>query len=656
MKKLYFIFFSAMLSVGVCAQQKALSMYEFVQFDHGEYPQLPTETMVTPSNWDDGVTEPIEIGFEFNYNGETYTQVTINTNGTINFGNAAINEETNDLASTDYTNLLAPLWDDLKFYSEGDGDGIFVWQFDEGDTRAFGVEFRQVGRYNSEGLVNFQVYLLEEDNRISFYYDDMSPAANWHEYSTVSIGMNASASSGTEFISVTPNAVDGAIISTDEANNAIMRETLGQITAGTEYMFVPPIAITDYDIGVSEILSPSSNFLTNQEEVTVRLSNPGMTIHEGLTLRYQLYDANTGLLNEIGDPVFEPFTDYPIDSLSEIEFTFEQAINLSGNEKYGILVKAILEGDINTENDSLNKFVQGIILGETIFNNGPIITNEGAGPDGTDLSVVKTEMNMWNYGYNTNTEIGYRNADEFTVPEGETWVIHSLGFYNWQTESGLTPTINHLDFRILTDRPDVENADTIVNYYDINKLSGSRFSGIYRVYDTDMQNIDRPIMLSVSRFNENGWITLTPGTYWLDFSSGGTLTSGPWVPFVTYPDEVTTGNAMHLGFGGWENWIEDGTETPQGMPFMLYGEKITGVNDTQIARIEISPNPSTGIFNVKNTENGQITITDLSGKVVYKQLHNGFSTIDLTNQNDGIYLMSLITETAMRTQKLVIRK
>ncbi|MDA3865567.1 MAG: T9SS type A sorting domain-containing protein [Salinivirgaceae bacterium] len=656
MKHLYFLFFLVMLSVGVCAQPKALSMYEFYESNSGEYYELPDGELVTPSDWDDGVTDPIELGFEFNYNGENYTHITVNTNGTINFGNAAINEETNDLASNEFTNLLAPLWDDLKFYSAGDGDGIYVKQIGEGENSTFGIEFRQVGRYNSEGLVNFQVFLFGVDNHIEFYYGDMSPAANWHEYSTVSIGMNAPASSGTEFISVTPDAVDGATISTDEVNNAIMRETLGQITAGTTYHFTPPIVITDYDIGVDEILSPGSGFLTNEEIVSVKLTNPGRTIHEGLTMKYQLYDANGCVISEIGDPVFEPFTDYPIDSLSEVEFTFDQPLDLSANRKYGVLVKAILDGDINAENDSLGKGVQGIILGEPIYTNGPIVTHEGAGPDGADLSVVKTEMNMWNYGYNTNYEIGYRNADEFTVPEGETWIIHSLGFYNWQTESGLTPTINHLDFRIFADRPNVENVDTIVNYYDINKLSGSRFSGIYRVYDTEMQNTDRPIMLSVSRFNENGWITLSPGTYWLDFSSGGTLTSGPWVPFVTYPDEVTTGNAMHLGFGGWVDWIEDGTETAQGMPFMLYGERVTGIANEQTPKMQIYPNPTRDIVQVATVAGGALTVTDLTGKVLVQQKAQSHETIDLSSFHNGIYIVTVQTKQGTARQKVILNR
>lgn len=651
MKNTLFLLSFVFLLTNANAQTKALSHYSFEE-SISTFATIITDGMpIVPDGWDDGVSAPINIGFDFEYNGETYTQVTVNTNGTVNFGAQNIKPETNNLASDTYTNLMAPLWDDLVF---GGTEGLYYKIESDGTHNMLIIEFHQVGRYNSTGLVDFQVMLSEADNSITFVYNDLSTISGWHEYSTVSIGMNFLAESTVELISVTPDAINGATISTSVANNDIQPATMAQIAQGTTYKFTPPSDVTDIDIALTEFLSPESDFLTTTENVSVRLSNPGITINEGITLSYQLYDASGGVIAPIGAPVNEIFTNYPFNSLTTSDFTFTQTVDLSNNSQYSIIVTVDLSNDVDITNNEIEGLVNGVSLAPEIFNNGPIVTHENAGADNAKVSVVQTNLNMWNYGYNTNTIIGYRNADDFTIPQGEAWVITGLGFYNWQTESDTISTINHLDFRIFSDKPDVQNADTIVNYYDINKLSGSKWSGIYRVYDTALQNTDRPIMLSVANLNEPEHITLQSGTYWLDWSSGGTMVSGPWVPYITYIDSITTGNAVHLGFAGWENWIEDGTETPQGMPFMLYGERITGISNHATSSIETYPNPSNGIFRLTNQTVGRVIISDLSGRCVYDKIHNEQASINFTHQNKGIYILNFVHDAGTIQQKIVI--
>jgi hypothetical protein len=651
MKRILLITLFFVSAILVNAQNKALSLYSFEE-SAGTFTSISgTGTLLTPNDWDDGVTDAITIGFDFSYNDSVYNHFTVNTNGTVNLGEAPINEETNDLESDVYVNLVTALWDDLKFYSNGVGDGIFMQLDGASGNYVLTIEYNNVGRYNSTGLVSYQVKFYESNNRIEFVYGDMSAATGWSEFSTTSIGMNADNSGTVEFLSVTPDATNGATISADVENDAITPATLAEIAEGTTYKFTPPSTATDPDIAVNAIISPNSNFLTANELVKIQFSNPGTEVTEGLQFAIEVYNNETGIMLST---IWRDYTDYPISSLDVIEYTFDTVLDLSANIEYKIQVSSHLDGDVDIFNNIVNKVVKGVVLDELIYDNGPIITREGNGAGGADISEVQTTLGMYNYGYNTNTVIGYRNADQFIVPEGEEWMITGLGFYNWQTESDTISTINHLDFRIYNGLPGEASSDTIADYYDINKLSGSKWSGIYRVYDTDIQNTDRPVMLSVASLDDEEYITLTEGTYWLDFSSGGTLLSGPWVPYITMLGETTTGDAWHLGFEGWGPWEEDGTATPQGMPFMLYGSKINGIQSVVSNQLKMYPNPGKGLFYFESGKSGILEVVDLSGRLVNQKLLANNNAIDLRALESGVYFVTLNTNEGRLTNKVIV--
>ncbi len=653
MKKNLLLLILLTSSFYLMSQNRALSLYTFEE-SQGNFTSIADNgTLLTPDSWDDGCTPATAIGFNFEYNGVVYSQFSVNTNGTVNLGDQYIDEETNDLESADATNLLAPLWDDLKFYGSGSGDGIFYLLEGDAGNQVLTIEFLQVGRYNSSGFVDFQVKLYEFDNHIEFIYGDLSEAIDWHEYSTTSIGMNAQADGSTEFISLTPDFENGATISFDTENDVISPQELSAFPVGTTYAFTPPPDVTDVDVAVTGLVSPVSDFLSGDEIIEVEISNLGLEVTDGLTLTYEIIDVATG--NPVGDAVTESFTDYPLASLNVTTFQFDATADLSSNSKYDITITATLDSDVDTENNQLIQRVNGVDLDERLFENGPIVTQTGVGANGDDVSVVQTNLNMWNYGYNTNTVIGYRNADEFVIPEGEEWIITGLGFYVWQTGSDTISTINHLDFRIYDGAPNLTETDTLYDFYDINKLSGSKFSGIYRVYDDDIQNNERPVMLSVATFDEENAISLTGGTYWVDFSAGGTMDNGPWTPFITKTDSLTTGNAWHLGFEGWVNWTEDGTGTQQGMPFMLYGYKGTGIQNHKNVEMKVYPNPAQELVNVKMNKPGRIEIRNICGAVVYNEQHKTAATIDVSGQKPGVYLISIVNNRQSHTRKLIIK-
>jgi len=72
----------------------------------------------------------------------------------------------------------------------------------------------------------------------------------------------------------------------------------------------------------------------------------------------------------------------------------------------------------------------------------------------------------------------------------------------------------------------------------------------------------------------------------------------------------------------------------------------------------IYPNPTNGIFNIQNPENvQQLILTNIAGKKVLEidLSHNNESTIDISNFNRGVYLLSILSENnGWSTQKLIL--
>lgn len=81
-----------------------------------------------------------------------------------------------------------------------------------------------------------------------------------------------------------------------------------------------------------------------------------------------------------------------------------------------------------------------------------------------------------------------------------------------------------------------------------------------------------------------------------------------------------------------------------------------GINENQLLSVELLPNPTTGLFEIKFSEanEGAITITDLNGKII-KQLDFSGSTfmVDVNDCINGTYFIVLKTESSTQTIRFV---
>ena len=224
-----------------------------------------------------------------------------------------------------------------------------------------------------------------------------------------------------------------------------------------------------------------------------------------------------------------------------------------------------------------------------LWDNGPLITHPGGGFGGADASAVQTALGMTVYGFGHNYTVGYWLADDFEITDPTGWDLSSIKFYAYQTNSGNTPTITGVYYQILDGPPDAGGTvicgDTVTN-----RLANTQWVNKYRVLDTDLLNTARPPMDDTVAIAP-GCEHLVPGTYWIMWSTSGSLASGPWAPPISVLGETTTGNALQSPDYGatWAVIVDGGTLTAQGLPFIIEGE-VSGAFDLPW----LSENPTSG--------------------------------------------------------------
>lgn len=215
--------------------------------------------------------------------------------------------------------------------------------------------------------------------------------------------------------------------------------------------------------------------------------------------------------------------------------------------------------------------------GAVLYDNGPLVTNPGAGAGGADASALQTALGNSTYGFGHAISSGYRMADDFTVT-GSGWNITTITFYAYQTGSTTTSTINNVNLRIWNGVPGV--GSIVFGDTATNRLASSSWSNIYRVLDTGLGDAARPIMADVVTVNT----FLGPGTYWVDWQTGGTLSSGPWAPPVTIAGQTQKPGSNGLQWDPtasiWNPAVDTGNSTQQDFPFVVQGDGGTGPTPT----------------------------------------------------------------------------
>ena len=121
----------------------------------------------------DDSSASISLGFDFEFYGQTYSQVNLSSNGFLSFLNSALFfTANNSLPSATVPNaLIAPFWDDLHPWN----GRIYSYTEGEAPNRRFTATWENTHRfgYRSLGTITFQATLYEGSNDIVLRYQDV---------------------------------------------------------------------------------------------------------------------------------------------------------------------------------------------------------------------------------------------------------------------------------------------------------------------------------------------------------------------------------------------------------------------------------------------------------------------------------------------------
>jgi len=335
--------------------QNLISYYSFNQ-SIGEYTELTGATVLPlessthyPEFYveDEGKTVATDIGFEFTYGDNTYTQFRASANGFISIGDIDFTDDAQYRYYIDYAKyqIIAPLAGDFWLLWENDASVSYKLEGTVG-TQILTIQFknlREFGDYTQTGA-DYQIKLYEATSKIEIIYGDMSGATTWQfgQLDPVQCGIaDAPTPDGTYFL-INPGYPCDTTTTGWYPN--LTESQIAAIIEGTTYTFIP---VLDYD-AMPLSIDINDNIQYNEElTLTATFENHGT---ETIT-----FDATIEIINSDETVIFTQ-----TETITELAGRTSQQINFTPNwtaEAGDFTVKAYtnLSNDAYTENDILTK-------------------------------------------------------------------------------------------------------------------------------------------------------------------------------------------------------------------------------------------------------------------------------------------------------------
>lgn len=217
-----------------------------------------------------------------------------------------------------------------------------------------------------------------------------------------------------------------------------------------------------------------------------------------------------------------------------------------------------------------------------LYHNGPYWNMPGT-PKKSILESVTLGLNT--IGSQAKLVDGTSIADDVIFPYDVD--VTSIDLFAYQT-GATVPSVTAVYVRVWNGDP---SAGGTIVWGDLttNILDNVTYADANRATETEPEDTSRQIQ-RVSALTAG--LALTAGTYWIEYTFEGSSSSGPWTPPIVILGETTTGNGMQNQAGSWVPTLDSGTSTPQGFPFILYGD-ITGGGTFPAPYCEV------GYFNVE---------------------------------------------------------
>ncbi|WP_396151496.1 T9SS sorting signal type C domain-containing protein [Flavobacterium sp.] len=183
--------FFCFLFLTVCFTSKAqVSTYTFSEDISGYTPLPVSASVVYPGGWDDhtaGATSLVNFGFNFVFDGVTYTECYVSPNGYLTFGATQPLPNTYTPISTNTTHqgVISALGINLI---DNSGTSPILYEIQgTAPNRVLVVQWQDAERVVDPGVFNFQIKLFETSNQVQVSYGNCVPLGTTAR--TVQIGL-----------------------------------------------------------------------------------------------------------------------------------------------------------------------------------------------------------------------------------------------------------------------------------------------------------------------------------------------------------------------------------------------------------------------------------------------------------------------------------
>lgn len=153
--------------------------------------------------------------------------------------------------------------------------------------------------------------------------------------------------------------------------------------------------------------------------------------------------------------------------------------------------------------------------------------------------------------------------------------------------------------------------------------------------------------------------SLDGGSNWIDLN---TVDSDPIIPYSVKFQSGTVGYCIGIYTNPASNTISNNIYQPKFFRLTdpqqrLTGASLTNNNFETKTKINLYPNPTSGLVKISGNSISEITIVDVLGKRVYSEKYNSLNevNINISNLNNGIYIATISTKDESRNSQKIIK-
>jgi len=335
---------------GKSAELIASGTYAFAATTGAALEDMSSGTrLLLAADQDDAPSAVTPIGFDFFYDGVRQTQFSVNANGLMRLGVAAVATTfANGLTTTTNSPQIAPYWDDLFL---GNNGRIHYKVVGSAPSRKLVVEWQNEqiprGGTANAGAGTFQAWLWETTGVIEFVYGTGMAVNSTNGGYTVGLGTSA-----TSFAAVTT--------STGTVSYATANDTQTEaIAAGTKYTFTPNLPTTD----------------------------PGPLTFTAVGLNTMTLNWTDGSSNEVGYAIYRSLdgVSYDFIRLTAANATSSVETGLASNTLWYWKVATVTEGALSTAVSASQATSTGTLSGTKLIGPAP--------SDYTTIAAAVTDIN-----------------------------------------------------------------------------------------------------------------------------------------------------------------------------------------------------------------------------------------------------------------------